>query len=144
MDHILPAGSVFQAGTLSGNPLATAAGIATLETLRDTNPYPALDKLTERLASGMERVANAAGIPHNVARVGSMMTFFFNPMPVTDWEVAALCDVKRYAEYFHGLLDRGFYMPCSQYEALFVSTVHTDTEIDATIDAVAEVLSIIA
>ena len=140
MDHVLPAGSVFQAGTLSGNPLATAAGIATLKTLRDTNPYPALDKLTARLAAGMERVAAAAGVSHSVARVGSMMTLFFNPTPVTDWEIAARCDTKRYANYFHGLLDRGFYMPCSQYEALFVSTAHAEAEIDATIAAVDEVL----
>ncbi len=141
MDHVLPVGSVFQAGTLSGNPLATAAGIATLKTLRDTNPYPALQKLTARLAAGMERVAAAAGVPHGTARVGSMMTLFFNPQPVTDWLVAARCDTQRYAAYFHGLLDRGFYMPCSQYEALFVSTAHTEAEIDATIAAVEEILS---
>ncbi|MEA1949987.1 MAG: glutamate-1-semialdehyde 2,1-aminomutase [Planctomycetota bacterium] len=140
MNHVLPIGSVFQAGTLSGNPLATAAGIATLKTLRDTDPYPALKKLTERLAAGMEKVLSAAGVPHSAARVGSMMTLFFNPEPVTDWEIAARCDTERYADYFHGLLDRGFYMPCSQYEALFVSIAHTEDEIDATVDAVGEVL----
>ncbi len=140
MNHVLPAGSVFQAGTLSGNPLATAAGISTLETLRDTNPYPMLNKLSERLAAGMERVATAAGVPHSTARVGSMMTLFFNPEAVTDWEIAASCDTKRYADYFHGLLDRGFYMPCSQYEALFVSVAHSEADIDATVAAVEEVL----
>ena len=92
----------------------------------------------------MERVVSAAGIPHSAARVGSMMTLFFNPEAVTDWDVAARCDTKRYADYFHGLLDRGFYMPCSQYEALFVSVAHTEDEIDATIAAIGEVLGEIA
>ena len=78
MDHVLPAGKVFQAGTLSGNPLATAAGIATLKVLRDTNPYPRLEQLSARLATGLNAAAKAAGVPHTMARVGSMMTLFFN------------------------------------------------------------------
>ena len=139
MDHVLPAGPVFQAGTLSGNPLATAAGIATLKTLRDTNPYATLEQISRRLAEGLDRAATAAGIPHTVARRGSMMTLFFNPRPVTDWEVASECDTTLYARYFHGLLDRGVYMPCSQYEALFVSVAHTQADIDATVEAAREV-----
>ena len=121
MDHVLPAGKVFQAGTLSGNPLATAAGIATLKVLRDTNPYPRLERLSARLARGLEAAAKQAGVPVHVGRCGSMMTLFFSDRPVTDWDTAARCDTKRYARYFWGMIERGVYLPCSQYEALFVS-----------------------
>jgi glutamate-1-semialdehyde 2,1-aminomutase len=141
MDHVLPAGKVFQAGTLSGNPLATAAGIATLKLLRDTKPYMLLEQLSLRLAKGLDAAATAAGVPHTVARVGSMMTLFFNLAPVTDWEVAARCDTKRFGQYFWHLIDRGVYMPCSQYEALFVSTAHSDADIEATIAAAEKALA---
>ncbi len=140
MNHILPEGQVFQAGTLSGNPIATAAGIATLEELRDNSPYEKLEKLSERLAEGLARAATDAGIPHTLARVGSMMTLFFNPDPVTCWDVAARCNTQRYASYFHGMLNRGVYLPCSQYEALFVSAAHTEEDIDATVAAAYETL----
>ena len=89
MDHVLPAGKVFQAGTLSGNPLATAAGIATLTILRDSNPYAELERLSARLAAGLDAAATAAGVAHAIGRVGSMMTLFFSPVPVTDWDTAA-------------------------------------------------------
>ena len=89
MDQVLPAGKVFQAGTLSGNPLATAAGIATLTVLRDSNPYPRLEQLSARLAAGLDEAATAAGDPHCIGRVGSMMTLFFNPGPVSDWDTAS-------------------------------------------------------
>jgi glutamate-1-semialdehyde 2,1-aminomutase len=138
MNHILPAGKVFQAGTLSGNPLATAAGAATLKVLRDENPYPRLDQLTARLEAGLAAAAKSAGLPHCTARVGSMMTLFFNPGPVTDWDSAAKSDTARFAKYFWGLIERGSYMPCSQYEALFVSSAHTEADIDATIAAAKE------
>ena len=141
MDHILPAGRVFQAGTLSGNPLATAAGIATLKLLRDKPPYEQLEHLSARLAAGLSAVATAANVPHTVARVGSMMTLFFNPQPVTDWPTASRCDTARFARYFWGLIERGVYMPCSQYEALFVSAAHTEAEIDRTIRAAGEALA---
>jgi len=140
MDNVLPAGKVFQAGTLSGNPVATASGIATLKALRDGSPYERLEKLGARLAAGLDSAAGDAGIPHTLTRVGSMMTLFFNPDPVTDWDVAAKCDKERFAKYFWGLIDRGVYMPCSQYEALFVSATHSEEDIDATIDAAREVL----
>ena len=140
MDHVLPAGKVFQAGTLSGNPLATAAGIATLKVLRDSNPYPRLEQLSRRLAAGLESAARAAGVAGQVAAMGSMMTLFFTDRPVTDWEVASGCDTRRYARYFWGMIARGIYLPCSQYEALFVSAAHSDADIDATIDAAHEVL----
>jgi glutamate-1-semialdehyde 2,1-aminomutase len=141
MDHVLPAGKVFQAGTLSGNPIATAAGIATLKTLRDNPPYPLLEALGARLEAGLHDAAEQADIPHTIARVGSMMTLFFCGEPVTCWDVAAKCDKARYAKYFWGLIDRGVYMPCSQYEALFVSAAHSEADIDATVTAAGEVLA---
>jgi glutamate-1-semialdehyde 2,1-aminomutase len=135
MRHVMPEGKVFQAGTLSGNPLATAAGIATLKELRDNPPYEKLERLGARLAAGLSAAASSAGMPHTLARVGSMMTLFFNPDPVTSWSVAARCDTKAYSRYFWSLIDRGVYMPCSQYEALFVSAAHTEADIDETIAA---------
>jgi glutamate-1-semialdehyde 2,1-aminomutase len=144
MDHVLPAGKVFQAGTLSGNPLAMAAGIATLKTLRDANPYPVLERRSRRLATGLQEAADAAGVPAKVAACRSMMTLFFTDEPVTDWTVAARCDTKRFARYFWGLIERGVYMPCSQYEALFVSAAHTEADIEATIAAAREALACLA
>ena len=141
MDHVLPAGEVFQAGTLSGNPLATAAGIATLKILRDTNPYPQLERLSARLADGLALAARAAGLGCTVGRCQSMMTLFFNPDPVTDWDVASRCDTRHYARYFWGMIERGIYFPCSQFEALFLSTAHTDEQIDQTIAAARAVMS---
>ncbi len=139
MDQVLPAGKVFQAGTLSGNPLATAAGIATLKILADEPPYAALEKSSAALAAGLDRAA--AGIPHTIARVGSMMTLFFHADPVTDWSIAKQCDTRRDARFFWGLIERGVYMPCSQYEALFVSAAHTTADIELTIAAASDVLA---
>jgi glutamate-1-semialdehyde 2,1-aminomutase len=141
MDRVLPAGKVFQAGTLSGNPIATAAGIATLKVLRDQPPYKRLEEISAKLAEGLQQAARAAGVPHSIARVGSMMTLFFNADPVTDWDVASRCDTARFARYFWNLLERGVYMPCSQYEALFVSAAHSDDDIQATIDAAKDALA---
>jgi glutamate-1-semialdehyde 2,1-aminomutase len=140
MQKVLPAGDVFQAGTLSGNPLATAAGIATLKLLRDQPPYERLETLAARLEQGLDQAATSAGVPHTTARAGSMLTLFFGPEPIRDWDAAARLDTDRFAKYFWGLLDRGVYMPCSQYEALFVSAAHTEADIDATIAAAGEVL----
>jgi len=140
MGHVLPEGKVFQAGTLSGNPIATAAGIATLSALVDEPPYEKLEELSSRLAEGLDHAATEAGVPHSIGRVGSMMTLFFNPDPVTDWDVASRCDTGRYATYFWDLINRGVYMPCSQYEALFVSAAHTQRDIETTIEAAREVL----
>ncbi|MFO7908007.1 MAG: glutamate-1-semialdehyde 2,1-aminomutase [Planctomycetota bacterium] len=140
MDHILPAGKVFQAGTLSGNPIATAAGIATLRQLREHPPYDHLEALGTRLEAGLRQACQSAGVPATVGRVGSMLTLFFNPDIVTDWDVASRCDTARYGRYFRGLLDRGVYMPCSQYEALFLSAAHQTKDINTTIEAATEVL----
>jgi glutamate-1-semialdehyde 2,1-aminomutase len=141
MDHVLPVGKVFQAGTLSGNPIATAAGSATLKILRDENPYPQLESQGAKLADGLAAAASAAGIPHQLQRVGSMMTLFFHAGPIDGWEQAANCNTEQFSQYFWGLMDRGVYMPCSQYEALFVSTAHSDEDIEQTIEAAGEVLS---
>ncbi len=141
MDNVLPAGKVFQAGTLSGNPLATAAGIATLKLLRDQKVYERLEVLSSRLADGLVAAANNAGVPHTLARVGSMMTLFFGEQNVADWPSASRSNTKQFARYFWGLIERGVYMPCSQYEALFVSAAHSEADIDATVAAAGEVLA---
>ena len=135
MDHILPAGKVFQAGTLSGNPLATAAGIATLEVLKEESPYERLEQLSAQLERGLAEAATAACEPHTIARVGSMMTLFFHGEAVTSWDIAAQADTARFGRYFWQLIERGVYMPCSQYEALFVSAAHSEDDIAATIEA---------
>ncbi|MFM7208078.1 MAG: glutamate-1-semialdehyde 2,1-aminomutase [Planctomycetaceae bacterium] len=144
MDHVLPAGKVFQAGTLSGNPLAVAAGTATLAELAEHPPYAMLDELGERLEKGFRRAAADAGVTAWVARVGSMMTIFFQPgdaaFPVTGWRTASRSDTARYADFFWGMIDRGIYLPCSQYEALFFSTCHTAADIDRTVAAAVECL----
>jgi glutamate-1-semialdehyde 2,1-aminomutase len=140
MNHVLPAGKVFQAGTLSGNPLAMAAGIATLKLLHDDPPYAQLEKMAARLADGLDAAAGAAGYPHTVARVGSMLTLFFAPHKIRDWDTASKCDTQQFARYFWGLIERGVYMPCSQYEALFVSAAHSDRDIDHTISSAKETL----
>jgi glutamate-1-semialdehyde 2,1-aminomutase len=141
MDHILPAGKVFQAGTLSGNPLAAAAGISTLKILRDTNPYAQLQRLSGRLAKGLLDAAAGAGISVSIGMCGAMMTLFFSPEQVIDWTTASRCDTQRYARYFWGLIERGIYMPPSQFEAFFLSTAHTEADIDATIAAAKEVFA---
>jgi len=144
MDHVLPAGKVFQAGTLSGNPLATAAGCATLRLLQEEPPYAKLEQLAARLEAGLHKAAQEASLPHTLARVGSMMTLFFGAKPVDDWRTASECDTDRFAKYFWGLLDRGVYLPCSQYEAMFVSAAHTEEEIDRTVAAAEDVLGAMA
>ena len=133
--RVAPAGPVFQAGTLSGNPLAMAAGIATLTLLRDQPPYPDLDRLTQRLTDGLSNLASRFGIPHRLQRAGSMWTLFFTAEPVTDYPSALRCDVRRFARFFWAMLDRGVYLPCSQFEAAFVSTAHTEEDIAFTLHA---------
>jgi glutamate-1-semialdehyde 2,1-aminomutase len=140
MDEVSPAGPVFQAGTLSGNPLAMAAGLATLRALRDDPPYERLEALSARLAEGLERAARDAGVPHVVQRVGSMLTLFFNPDPVHNYEDAKRSDTKRFARFFWEMLARGVYLPCSQFEAAFVSAAHTDDDIDQTLAAARDAL----
>jgi glutamate-1-semialdehyde 2,1-aminomutase len=140
MKHVMPAGPVFQAGTLSGNPLAMAAGIATLEELRDHPPYSRLEALGQQLESGLGQAARGAGVPHQLARVGSMWTLFFTNQPVTDYDTAKKCDTARFARFFWAMMDRGVYMPCSQFEAAFISVAHSEEHVQQTITAARESL----
>lgn len=140
MDQVLPAGKVFQAGTLSGNPVAVAAGSTTLRLLRDDPPYEYLDAIGKRLGGGLVLAASEAGIDHQVQQVGSMLTLFFHPGPVRHWLDADRCDRERFGRYFWGMIGEGVYMPCSQFEALFISRTHTEAMIDETIAAAKKVL----
>jgi glutamate-1-semialdehyde 2,1-aminomutase len=138
MQKVMPAGPVFQAGTLSGNPLAMAAGLATLQELRDRPPYARFEQLGKKLADGLQAAAREAGMPHQVARVGSMWTLFFNSEPVTDYDTAKTSDTKRFAKFFWAMMDRGVYLPCSQFEAAFLSAAHTEAHVEQTIAAARE------
>jgi glutamate-1-semialdehyde 2,1-aminomutase len=135
MDRVAPAGDVYQAGTLSGNPLAVAAGLATLEHL-NAGAYRRLGKLTERLASGLREAAG--GRPVQVASVCGLVTPFFSDEPVRDFAGAAACDLEAYARFCRALLERGVYPPPSQFEAWFVSLAHDEAAIDRTAEAAAE------
>jgi glutamate-1-semialdehyde 2,1-aminomutase len=144
MEMMAPLGPVYQAGTLSGNPLAMNAGLATLRALRADGFYERLEAAASRLAEGMARAAEKVGTPVQTNRVGSMMTFFFADGAVADYESARRCDRERYARFFHGMLERGVYLAPSQFEAAFVSAAHGEAEIDATIAAAEEVLPQVA
>jgi glutamate-1-semialdehyde 2,1-aminomutase len=144
MRKIMPAGPVFQAGTLSGNPVAMAAGVATLKELKSNPPYRQLDQLGSVLETGLRMAADAAGLPFQLNRFGSMWTFFFTGTPVTDYDSAKTCDTKRFARFFWEMMDRGFYLPCSQFEAAFLSAAMTDEHIAQTIAAAREALQAIA
>ncbi len=141
MAKVSPSGPVYQAGTLSGNPLAMSSGIATLTTLRHTNPYAALAAKTEKLCRGLSEAASSVGIPHTIPHVGSMFTLFFNPDVVTNNTTAGQSDTKLFARYFWGMIERGVYLPCSQFEANFVSAAHTDADIESTIAVAHAVLT---
>jgi glutamate-1-semialdehyde 2,1-aminomutase len=141
MDQVSPAGPIFQAGTLSGNPLAMAAGLATLRQLKDEPPYERLEALSARLADGLDRAATDAGIPHVVQRTGSMLTLFFHDGPVRDYNDALQSDTRLFARFFWEMLARGVYLPCSQFEAAFVSAAHSTDLIDQTIAAAREALA---
>ena len=137
MDLVAPLGPMYQAGTLSGNPLAMAAGVATLRYLREHKKeiYPHLDKLSEELVAGVAAAAKEAGVPICYNRVGSMFTWFFNPGPVTDWNSAAKSDTEAFGRFFRSMLDSGVYLPPSQFEAAFLSAAHTEDDIQQTIVA---------
>ncbi len=140
MDALAPEGPVYQAGTLSGNPLAMAAGIATLTELSRKGAYAELNAKADHLAAGMAKAFASAGVPSYTNRVGSMWTTFFQKGPVTDYPSAKRSDSKRYAKYFHGLLERGVYIAPAQFEAGFVSLAHSKRDLDRTIAAARSVL----
>ncbi len=135
MDLIAPSGPVYQAGTLSGNPLAVTAGLATLKQLRARGIYQELEELSAALAKGVGEAAKKAGIPITQTRVGSMLTSFFTAGPIVDWNSAKLSDTKRYGQFFHKMLNQGVYLAPSQFEATFLSTAHTSVDIEKTIRA---------
>ena len=136
MERIAPAGDVYQAGTLSGNPLAVAAALATLELL-DERAYDRLDAVTARLSDGLREAARSAGVPVQVQTVPGLLTPFFTAQPVRSYADASACDLEAYGAWCRGLLARGVYPPASQFEAWFPSLAHTDIDIDRTIEAAA-------
>jgi glutamate-1-semialdehyde 2,1-aminomutase len=138
MATVAPEGPVYQAGTLSGNPLAMAAGAALLDLLAKPGTYEALEARSARLEGGLRGASRDAGATVTVNRVGSMITVFFCAGPVTDYATAKASDTKRFGRFFHALLERGVYLPPAQFEAAFVSLAHGEAEIDATVAAAAE------
>jgi glutamate-1-semialdehyde 2,1-aminomutase len=140
MNHVAPAGPIYQAGTLSGNPLSMTAGLVTLRRLRDKSVYERLETSSAKLCEGFGKAARAAGVKTITNRVGSMWTSFFTDEPVTDWQTANRSNRERYAALFHALLNEGVYLAPSQFEAAFVSLAHTDDVIDQTIEAAGKAL----
>lgn len=141
MEHIAPTGPVYQAGTLSGNPVAMAAGLKTLELIAEDGFFTALNNKVNTLVNGILEKAAAHDIPMTQNIVGGMFGLFFTEAEqVTNFEQATQCDLKRFQAFFHGMLEQGIYMAPSAYEAGFVSTMHSDEDIQATIDAADKVL----
>ena len=140
MDCLAPLGPVYQAGTLSGNPLAMAAGIASLEELNSSHAYERLESLGAELESGMRKAARSAGVPVEFNRVGSMFCGYFTEQPVHNLEDAMRSDRARFAKFFHGMLAEGIYFAPSQFEAGFLSTAHSERDIEKTVDAATKVL----
>jgi len=144
MQQVSPVGPVYQAGTLSGNPLAMAAGTATLDVLAEPDAYDRLEKTSADLAAGLAETAHAAGVPVQVQRVGSMLSVFFADAPVTDYASATRSNTERFGRFHGGMLARGVYLPPSQFEAWFVSLAHGDEEIERTFKAAHDALAALA
>ena len=141
MDLVAPLGPVYQAGTLSGNPLALAAGIASLRLLEETDPYPRLERLGSQLRDAVLAAARARGIPVQVPQVGSMFSIFFNSYPVRDYDSAVSSDSAVYRRFFHACLDRGVYLAPSAFEAGFLSTAHAGSTIDQACDVLTSAIN---
>ena len=141
MEQVAPLGPMYQAGTLSGNPLAVAAGVAALTELKKPGVYQQLETMGQRLADGLTKVFNQAKIPGTVNRIGSMLTGFFSAGPVESLDQVEQADTAAYGRYFHAMLERGVYLAPSQFEAGFVSLAHTDADIDQTITVAKEALA---
>jgi len=135
MEMIAPAGPVYQAGTLSGNPLAMTAGIETLGILRQEGLWDEIERRTAALSEGLIELAKHSGVAVHCNQVGTMFALFFSEEPVRDWESASTCNTDRYAAYFRSMLEAGVYLAPSQFEASFLSAAHTDAEIGTTLDA---------
>ena len=135
MDHISPVGSIYQAGTLSGNPLAMAAGNVILDLLSEPRVYELLEEKSKKLCDGFEKNTQELGVSAQFTRVGSMFSMFFTDQPVTSFESVKTCDTKFFKNYFNALLEEGIYIAPSQFEAGFMSAIHSDKEIEQTIDA---------
>jgi glutamate-1-semialdehyde 2,1-aminomutase len=145
MDLVAPLGPMYQAGTLSGNPLAMAAGYAQLRYLKEHKEiYPKLDKMSGELVAGVAAAAKAAAVPMTTNRVGSMFTWFFTPGPVTDWDSASKSDTEAFGRFFRNMLDSGIYLPPSQYEAAFLGTAHTEEDVRKTIEAAKQAFAMVA
>jgi glutamate-1-semialdehyde 2,1-aminomutase len=145
MDLVAPLGPMYQAGTLSGNPLAMAAGYAQLRYLKEHKEiYARLDQLSGALVAGVAAAAKSASVPMTTNRVGSMFTWFFTPGPVTDWESASNSDTEAFGRFFRNMLDGGIYLPPSQYEAAFLSAAHTEENITKTIAAAKQAFAMVA
>jgi glutamate-1-semialdehyde 2,1-aminomutase len=140
MEHISPVGPVYQAGTLSGNPLAMRAGLATLELCNEPGFYDQLEATAQKLADGLRRIAADLNVPMQVNQIGAMVCPFFNDQPVTSYASAIASDAARFGTFFHAMLDEGVYLPPSQYEAWFPSIVHDDAIIDRTVAATGRAL----
>ena len=141
MEQVAPLGPMYQAGTLSGNPLAVAAGVAALTQLKNPGVYQQLETMAERLADGLSGVFNQTEIPGTINRVGSMLTGFFSPGPVESLDQVEQADAATYGRYFHAMLERGVYLAPSQFEAGFVSLAHTDADIDETVSIAKDALA---
>ncbi len=137
MSKLAPLGPVYQAGTLSGNPVAVASGMATLKLLRQENPYPEMERRCKMLAEGVNALAKGQGVPMHCARLGSLFTPYFCANTVSNLADAKHCNTKAHAAFFHAMLDRGIYLPPSQFEVGFVSAAHADTDIDQFLQAAA-------
>ena len=135
MQHIAPAGDVYQAGTLSGNPLAVAAGLSTLRVLQHADTYATLNARAEQFASGLRDAATSAGVSLVVNQVGPMCGFFFADRPPRNFADVQQSDTQLYARFFHGMLDRGYALAPSAYEACFISLAHSEQDIDSTVSA---------
>jgi glutamate-1-semialdehyde 2,1-aminomutase len=144
MEKLSPSGGVYQAGTLSGNPLAMSAGIATLNILKQPGFYSKLEEKSRQVAEGIAKAARDAGYPLYSTRVGSMFCAFFSKTEVYDWPTASQCDTKAFAKYFLGMLDEGVYLAPSQFETAFVSAAHSEADIEKTIAAAAKCFRMIA
>jgi glutamate-1-semialdehyde 2,1-aminomutase len=141
MDLLAPLGRVYQAGTLSGNPVAVAAGLTTLQLLRRENPYPSIEKLAAQLAAGFNAAAKKSGVTAHCAQLGSLFTPFFTTAPIHNMSDAKRCDTAAFAKFFHAMLDAGIYLPPAQFEAAFVSAAHTAADIEQFLAATQQALA---